>query len=57
MLEFERGESSKEGAINSIDIMVESWGVFPRVKYEIQKGKKTAVEACFIGFPYSYRSE
>lgn len=56
MLEFERGEETKEGAIDSIDIMVEPWGVFPRIRYEVQKGKTVAVEAAFVGFPYSYRS-
>lgn len=58
MLEFERGEDTKEGVIDKIRLISEDGiPMHPFIRYEIQKGKTEAVEAHFIGFPYSYRSE
>lgn len=58
ILEFERGQDTQEGAIYQIRLISEDGiPMHPFIRYEIQKGKNAAVEAHFIGFPYSYRRE
>ncbi len=58
LLEFAVGDNSKEGFIDEICLFDDGHvEPHPRVTYERQKGKRNAVEAHFVGFPYSYRSE
>ena len=58
ILSFQVGENTMEGAIDEITISDDGHQpCHPRVRYEIQRGRKYVVETRFVGFPYSYRSE